>query len=311
MFYAIIFLGDDMEIKEAIEDYLHYIKVVDQKALTSIQSYTSDLACYVNFLSERGIVSMEDITYEILQDFLAEQHLHKKMNSVNRMIATLHNFHHYISFTYPSIMDASVHLHYQKSGEKLPHYFNETQIAQLLNSFGNSDLDIFHHALLELLYSCGLRVSEVCHLTLNQIHLEQGYLRVLGKGNKERMVPIYKRAILALREYLELVRPKWERKRLPNVFLNRLGNSVNREYVHTLIKRTLSEQHLDESLSAHSFRHSFATHLLDGGADLRVVQEMLGHADIATTQIYTHVQNKRLKQAYERFHPRSLKEEEK
>lgn len=299
-----------MRIEEAMEDYIHYISVVDQKAVTSIRSYKKDLEIYRDFLNEAGISCMEDITYTILQDFLTLQHQQKKNSTINRMIATLHNFHHYISFTYPAIEDASVHLHSRKSGEKLPRYFNETQIEKLLNSFGSSDMDIFHHAILELLYSCGLRVSEVCHITLNQIHLEQGFLRVIGKGNKERMIPMHKRAILALREYLELVRPKWEKKRLPYVFINRLGHALNREYVHILIKKKLKEQGLDERLSAHSFRHSFATHLLDGGADLRVVQELLGHSDIKTTQIYTHIQNKRLKDAYTKFHPRSVKKTE-
>ncbi len=298
-----------MQIRDAIEDYLHHIRVVDQKAITSIQAYTRDLRIYESFLTVRELHQINDISYADIQDFIQEQRKVKKSNSVNRMISTLHNFHHYITFTYPKENDPSLFIHSKKDGRKLPRYFNEHDIIQLLDSFGNNDQELFEHAMLELLYSCGLRVSELCSLTMNQLHLEQGFLRVIGKGDKERMIPIHQRAIHIVRDYVTTVRSKWQKKRMPNVFLNHLGNAVSRQYVHRLIKTKLAEMNLDESLSAHSFRHSFATHLLDGGADLRVVQELLGHSDIKTTQIYTHVQNKRLKEAYASFHPRSKQKE--
>lgn len=298
-----------MQIRDAIEDYLHHISVVDQKAITSIQAYTRDLRIYESFLTVRELHQINDISYADIQEFIQEQRKVKKSNSVNRMISTLHNFHHYITFTYPKENDPSLFIHSKKDGRKLPRYFNEHDIIQLLDSFGNNDQELFEHAMLELLYSCGLRVSELCSLTMNQLHLEQGFLRVIGKGDKERMIPIHQRAIHIVRDYVTTVRSKWQKKRIPNVFLNHLGNAVSRQYVHRLIKTKLAEMNLDESLSAHSFRHSFATHLLDGGADLRVVQELLGHSDIKTTQIYTHVQNKRLKEAYASFHPRSKQKE--
>lgn len=296
-----------MLIQDAIVDYLHYISVVDQKALTTIQAYENDLRSYQVFLSQRGRQNIEDITYGNLQDFLIQQKNDKKNASVNRMISSLHSFHHYITFTYPHILDPSVHIKTKKNGGRLPSYFNVQEICTLLDSFGNSEQDLFHHAMLELLYSCGLRVSELCSLKINQVHLEQGFIRVIGKGDKERMIPMHDRAVQELRNYLEAVRPQWEKQRSPYVFINHYGHVVNRQYVHTLIKTKLHELGLDERLSAHSFRHSFATHLLDGGADLRVVQELLGHSDIKTTQIYTHIQNKRLKDAYTSFHPRAHK----
>lgn len=298
-----------MLVTDALDDYMHYIRVVDQKALASIQAYQKDLSIYQEFLIQKQITNMEDISYNDVQDFIEIQRQTKKGSSINRMIASLHNFHHYITFSYPSLSDPSVFLRSHKEGRKLPHYFNIIDIETLLNSFGNSDQELFEHAVLELLYSCGLRVSEVCGLTLNQIHLEQGFLRVIGKGDKERMIPIHERAVKTLRDYLTLVRPSWQKKRQPYVFLNHRGNPLTRQYVHTLIKGKLEELDLDPSLSAHSFRHSFATHLLDGGADLRVVQELLGHSDIKTTQIYTHIQDKRLKNAYANFHPRSKQHE--
>ena len=305
-----------MLLEEALEDYLYYIRAVDQKSLATIRSYESDLKEYLTYLKEHDIMIVEDITYPDIQSFLGElsspvqeegKPLIRKTSSLNRMITSIHMFHRYITMSYPHILDPSTHIRGRKKNIQLPLYFNPQDITKLLDSFDQSDQGIFQKALLELLYGCGLRVSEVCSLTLNQIHLDQGFLRVIGKGDKERMIPMHERSIHALRDYLELVRVHWEKKRSPYVFLNRLGHPLTRQFVHTMIKDKLKEQQLDERLSAHSFRHSFASHLLDGGADLRVVQELLGHSDIATTQIYTHIQNKRLKNAYTTFHPRSEK----
>ena len=300
-----------MFVSDAIEDYLHYISVVDQKRLTTIASYRNDLVQYQQYLHAQHIDVIEDVNFGVLQDFLGELKKSKQTASINHMISALRTFHQYLAFTYPQLIDPTIYLHNSRVGSKLPKYFNQTDITGLLDDFGNSDEELFDHAILELLYGCGLRVSECCDLTLNQMHLEQKFLRVIGKGDKERLVPMNQRSVDAIRTYLDLVRIQWQVKRLPYVFVNAHGKQVTRQYIHTMIKQRLRNLGLDESLSAHSFRHSFATHLLDGGADLRVVQEMLGHADIATTQIYTHVQNKRLKQSYEQFHPRSHKEEKK
>ena len=160
-----------------------------------------------------------------------------------------------------------------------------------------------------MLYGCGLRVSECCELRLQQLHLKQGLVRVIGKGSKERMVPLHEEGIQALLQYLQYVRPQWEQTRSPYVFINHLGHPLTRQYVHQMIKRTLQSLGMSTAYSAHSFRHSFATHLLDGGADLRVVQELLGHSYIQTTQIYTHVQGRRLRQAYDAFHPLAKEEQ--
>lgn len=294
-----------MQIKDAFEDYLHYIRAVENKSAATIASYVNDLREYTAFLSTQEIYEVQDVSYMVLQTFLKEQGQSKKASSINHMITVLRMFHRYVSMTYPKIADPTLHIRSQRTTKKLPLYFNVTDIVHLLDSFDSSDIGVFHKAILEVLYGCGLRVSEVCQLRLNQTHLDQGFLRVIGKGDKERMVPMHKRSIDALRIYMELVRKNWEVKRSPYVFLNSHGKQLTRQYVHTLIKSKLAEMNMDERLSAHSFRHSFASHLLDGGADLRVVQELLGHSDISTTQIYTHVQNKRLKDAYTSFHPRT------
>lgn len=305
---GIIMSGDVMDILEAKEDYVHYISVVDVKSMATISSYQRDLKAYCDYLKDHDITQVEDITYELLQDFLSIQSDKKKASSVNHLIVVLHMFHGYVTMNHPEIDDVSQHIHGRRTGRKLPSYFNATDIETLLNSFDDSDEGIFHTAMLELLYGCGLRVSELCQLTLNQVHLEHGFLRVIGKGDKERMIPMHERSVQALKRYLTLVRSQWVKKRSVYVFLNVYGHEVTRQYVHLLIKRQLKELGLDERLSAHSFRHSFATHLLDGGADLRVVQELLGHSDISTTQIYTHIQNKKIKDAYASFHPKAKEE---
>ena len=306
-----------MQIEEALNDYMNYIQAVDQKAAATIASYHSDLLEYQAYLAAQGIVHMEDISYSNLQDFLEYLRLDhvdedgniiahaRKTSSINHMISSLHTFHRYITMTYPTIYDPAYHIRSKKSAKHLPAYFNVHDIEILLDSFGTSDQELFEKAILELLYGCGLRVSECCSLTLNQLHLEQGFLRVIGKGDKERMIPMHERCIKAIRVYLDIDRRHWEKKRSPYVFINASGNRCTRQYVHTLIKQKLKECGLNEQLSAHSFRHSFATHLLDGGADLRVVQELLGHSDITTTQIYTHVQSNRLKNVYTSSHPRA------
>lgn len=294
-----------MKTKEALEEYLHYIQAVDQKSMATIASYQADLKEYLIFLDREQLYTIEAITYDHLQTFLSEQSDQKKASSVNHMITSLHMFHRYLTMTYSSLSDPALHLQGRRVSKKLPGYFNVSDIERLLDSFANSDMDLFHKAILETLYGCGLRVSELCALTLNQLHLEHGFLRVIGKGDKERMVPMHQRSIAALELYFRHVRGQWVTKRTPYVFINSHGNALSRQYVHTMIKAKLRTCGLDERLSAHSFRHSFATHLLDGGADLRVVQELLGHSDISTTQIYTHVQNKKLKDAYASFHPKA------
>lgn len=294
-----------MKTKEALEEYLHYIQVVDQKSLATIASYRGDLREYVTYLQQQDIDLMEDILYEHIQTFLAMQSDVKKASSVNHMITSLHMFHRFVAVQYPGTPDPSLHIQGRKASKKLPQYFNTKDIETLLDCFSNSDLDIFHKAIVELLYGCGLRVSELCELTLNQLHLEHGFLRVIGKGDKERMIPMHERSVCALETYFSCVRVHWVNKRSPYVFVNPRGHKLTRQYVHQMIKDILSNCHLDERLSAHSFRHTFATHLLDGGADLRVVQELLGHSDISTTQVYTHIQNKKLKDAYASFHPKA------
>ena len=299
-----------MQIEEAIQDYLYYSKWVDKKSINTISSYQNELKKYAYYLDLEGIYDTSDITYFVIYDYLHSLLETMKRTSVNHALSTIKQFHTYLSMTYSTINNPTLHLKAFKSTKALPKYFNHDDIKYLLESFSESDKDIFEKAVLELLYGCGLRVSELCHLQYSDLHLQNHVLRIHGKGNKQRMIPIHQRCIEALMHYLEQVRPKRLKKQTEYLFLNEHGKMLQRGSVHTLIKKNLKKCGLNEALSAHSFRHSFASHLLDGGADLRSVQELLGHADITTTQIYTHIQNKRLCEQYTQKHPRCQEEED-
>lgn len=295
-----------MEVREAIQDFMNYQQVVEQKANSTIASYRNDLHHYNTFMIEVPIHDIQDVDYACIQAFLTKQSDIKKNSSMNHLISVLRMLHRYLYITY-QFDDPTLHIRSRKQIQKLPYFFNVHDVETLLESFRMDDEGLFHKAMLEILYGCGLRVSELCQLRFQQLHLDQGFLRVIGKGDKERMVPMHQRSVEILRQYLELVRPTWVKKRSNYVFINHLGHAITRQSVHIFIKGKLEELGLDTRLSAHSFRHSFATHLLDGGADLRSVQELLGHADISTTQIYTHVQTGRLQDAYRNCHPRNRK----
>lgn len=299
-----------MRMQDALEAYQYHITYVEMKSKRTIDSYMRELKHYIAYMKQFG-EGMDTITYGRISDYLDECAVTKKAASINHIITVIRTFHHYLTFMNPDLADPTLFLKNMKSGRKLPRYLNEQDIAKLLASFDNSDEGVFEKALFEALYGCGMRVSELCSLKLNQLHLSQSFIRCIGKGDKERMLPINQSAIAALEAYLHLVRGNWEKKRSPYVFINHLGHPLNRQYVHRLIKEKLAQLGLSSALSAHSFRHSYATHLLNGGADLRVVQELLGHSDIATTQIYTHVQDQRLKAVYDAAHPRANKEETK
>lgn len=291
-----------MLISYALEDFNHYLVAVLASPKATYQSYMNDLRQYVLFMKENKKEKMEDITYGDIQDYLKSIQDVKSDASINHMITVIRSFHNYITSAYPGIYNPCVYLKSKKGEKKLPYYFTKEESEMILNSFGTSDKDILDRSLLELLYGCGLRVSECCNLKLNQLHLDQNFIMVKGKGDKQRMVPIHDIAKEALQEYLTRIRLK-KKGNDSLVFYTLKGTPMYRNYISILIKEKINEFGLNQKLSAHSFRHSFASDLLDGNADLRVVQELLGHSDISTTQIYTHIQHEKLKENYTKFHP--------
>ena len=288
-----------MDLHEALFDYKLNLSLVENKSKKSIEAYMSDLTHYIDYLNQKNINNVEEITILTVDNYLNSLTKEYSSNSINRVLASVRSFHKFISLNHESIKDPTLYIHTHKHNEHLPIYASVQDLKVLFDSFSNSDIDIYHKTILLTLYSCGLRVSELCSLKRNDVHLSEKILKVTGKGDKERIIPIVDACVQQMELYLNLVRKNWQKKTLSNFFINQYGRVLTRQYVHNLIKKKCEECNLNPNLSAHSFRHSFASHLLDGNADLRIVQELLGHSDIQTTQIYTHIQNKRLVNAYD------------
>lgn len=288
-----------MDLHEALSDYKLNLSLVENKSKKTIEAYMSDLTHYIAYLNQKNINNVEEITILTVDNYLNSLTKEYSSNSINRVLASVRSFHKFISLNHESIKDPTLYIHTHKHNEHLPIYASVQDLKVLFDSFSNSDIDIYHKTILLTLYSCGLRVSELCSLKRNDVHLSEKILKVTGKGDKERIIPIVDVCVQQMELYLNLVRKNWQKKTLPNFFINQYGRVLTRQYVHNLIKKKCEECNLNPNLSAHSFRHSFASHLLDGNADLRIVQELLGHSDIQTTQIYTHIQNKRLVNAYD------------
>lgn len=288
-----------MDLHEALSDYKLNLSLVENKSKKTIEAYMSDLTHYIDYLNQKNINNVEEITILTVDNYLNSLTKEYSSNSINRVLASVRSFHKFISLNHESIKDPTLYIHTHKHNEHLPIYASVQDLKVLFDSFSNIDIDIYHKTILLTLYSCGLRVSELCSLKRNDVHLSEKILKVTGKGDKERIIPIVDACVQQMELYLNLVRKNWQKKTLPNFFINQYGRVLTRQYVHNLIKKKCEECNLNPNLSAHSFRHSFASHLLDGNADLRIVQELLGHSDIQTTQIYTHIQNKRLVNAYD------------
>lgn len=288
-----------MDLHEALSDYKLNLSLVENKSKKTIEAYMSDLTHYIDYLNQKNINNVEEITILTVDNYLNSLTKKYSSNSINRVLASVRSFHKFISLNHESIKDPTLYIHTHKHNEHLPIYASIQDLKVLFDSFSNSDIDIYHKTILLTLYSCGLRVSELCSLKRNDVHLSEKILKVTGKGDKERIIPIVDACVQQMELYLNLVRKNWQKKTFSNFFINQYGRVLTRQYVHNLIKKKCEVCNLNPNLSAHSFRHSFASHLLDGNADLRIVQELLGHSDIQTTQIYTHIQNKRLVNAYD------------
>lgn len=298
-----------MKTDEALKEYLVHVRVNDGKSPRTVNSYISDLNQYIAWLKTQKIYDTEKIRPKHIQAFISQQRETKSPASAGRMAASIRSFHRDLSFMYQS-KDPSASLSVSRGAKKLPVYATEDEIARLMNSFDDSVPEqLMQHALLEMIYSCGLRVSEVTSLSLAMIDLESGRVRVLGKGDKERIVPIARGSLPLLRNYRDTVRTVFMKKKTPLFFINRFGRRVTVRYVEILLDRKCDELNFQKHLTPHKLRHSYATHLLAGGADLRSIQEMLGHSDISTTEIYTHVADARLFEGYRKFHPGSLEGE--
>ncbi|MCI6067169.1 MAG: tyrosine-type recombinase/integrase [Galactobacillus timonensis] len=282
---------------------MSWLTVNEGKSPNTIDNYGRDLRGYLAWLQQEEITDTDAISGQLIEQYLQSQKDVKAVRSIAREAAAIRSFHHYLAFVYDA-KDPSVNIEVRHSEDDLPVYATRAEMDRLLSSFTNANpKEILDHALLEFIYACGLRVSEAVNLTLNRVNLEEGMVRVLGKGNKERLVPVPKGSVPVLKRYLEIVRPLFVKKPMAQFFVNSCGRPVTVRYVELLVREKCEEAGIDKHLTPHKLRHSYATHLLQGGADLRSIQELLGHADIGTTEIYTHVADKQLVDSYQKFNP--------
>lgn len=292
-----------MKLDLAYKKYMSWLTVNEGKSPNTIDNYGRDLRGYLAWLQQEKITDTDAISGGLIEQYLQAQKDVKAVRSIAREAAAIRSFHHYLAFVYDA-KDPSVNIEVRHSEDDLPVYATRAEMDRLLSSFTDANpKEILDHALLEFIYACGLRVSEAVNLTLNRVNLEEGMVRVLGKGNKERLVPVPKGSVPVLKRYLEIVRPLFIKKPMAQFFVNSCGRPVTVRYVELLVREKCEEAGIDKHLTPHKLRHSYATHLLQGGADLRSIQELLGHADIGTTEIYTHVADKQLVDSYQKFNP--------
>ena len=296
-----------------IKHFGQYLKLERSLSANSIEAYVHDVELLYQFMNiaSAGVPSVK-VTTKHIQDFL--QHINElglSAHSQARILSGLKSFFKYLFFEERIEKDPTALIEGPKLGRKLPDTLSYPEIEKLLNAIDQSKPEGGRNrAILEVLYSSGLRVSELVDLKLNNVYFDIGFLRVIGKGNKERLVPIGRDALKYLKIYCEEIRGKSPHKPAQKgfeayAFLNRNGRRLTRVMIFTIIKDLAMAVGLNKTISPHTFRHSFATHLIEGGADLRAVQEMLGHESITTTEIYTHLDRDYLRQVIQEFHPRS------
>lgn len=296
-----------MDLAHALEEYLGYLAVERGSSENTIASYGRDLARYVAWLAERGVTDPEDVTRQLIEEHVgALVDVGLAPSSVERAVSAIKGLHRFMVADELCSAFPTADLPLPAKPARLPDVISVEAAARLLDQpFPQTPSGLRDRAILETLYGCGLRASELCGLDLRSVVLDEALLRVRGKGGKERVVPVMGTAAAALSAYLEQGRGELVGRRSTQaVFLNVRGGRLSRQSVHAIVERYGRVAGI-EGLHPHTLRHSYATHLLEGGADLRAVQELLGHANIATTQLYTHVDRSHIRRVYLAAHPRA------
>jgi integrase/recombinase XerD len=295
-------------LNDAKEDFLHFLQIERGLAKNTLESYKRDLTNYIQYVEENLKKSnWNDVIRNDILFFLYELNDNGKSTAtISRHISSIRSFHQFLVREQIVSHDASVHIEKPKKDRTLPDVLSQKEINKLLEGTGTEPLELRTKAMLELLYATGLRVTEMIELKTSDLHLMMGFVKVYGKGSKERIVPIGDTAKRAIEDYLNLGRPTLvKRQNTKTLFVNQHGRQLTRQGFWKILKKRALDVGITKKITPHTLRHSFATHLLENGADLRIVQEMLGHEDISTTQIYTHVTRTRLKDMYQTYHPRA------
>lgn len=302
--------GTEMIAQEALAEYIIYLKIERGLSANTVISYKRDIEKYLTFLTEKKITQLDEVSrFEILDFLQTLRQSGAADNSIIRMVSSLRKFHQYLKRESIVSDDPMQLIDTPKKASTLPKAISPQAIEQLLEAPDTTTpLGVRDRTILELMYATGLRISELVNLKLSDMHLTMGFIQTMGKGEKERIIPLGEIASQWLDHYLDGARVYLQDQSAETseyVFLNSRGKGLSRQGVWKKVKQLALEAGIDQNVTPHTLRHSFATHLLENGADLRMVQELLGHADISTTQIYTHITKTRLKQVYSDYHPRA------
>ncbi|MGB0396040.1 MAG: site-specific tyrosine recombinase XerD [Flavobacteriaceae bacterium] len=298
-----------MNWKNLIDDYEFYLRIERGLAENTVQNYSSDIFALAQFISSNNIDELpKDCSKETLQQFIYQQSKSVSSNSQARRISAIKSFFNFLIFEKLRTNSPADLIEGPKLGRKLPVTLNLMEIEKILLAI-ELHLPNGHRnrAIIETLYGSGLRVSELVNLTLSNVFFKEDIIRVTGKGDKQRLVPLGSYSKKFIQIYVEEIRGLKKIKKVDNdiLFLNRNGRKITRAMVFTIVKDAAIKAGIEKKISPHTFRHSFATHLLENGADLRTIQVLMGHESITTTEIYTHLDNKHLKKVMEKFHPRN------
>jgi len=298
-----------MDWESHLAGYLHHLALEKGLSDNTRFSYENDMKRYIRFLTEKKIKQADLITPLILQEYIGQLFdIGLASSSMARNFSAIRGFHQYLIANNLGQSDPSELLETPRLKRKLPQVLSVQEVIEIIKQPDTENiLGIRDRAMLEVLYGCGLRISELLTLKINHLYLDDEIIRILGKGSKERFTPIGKEAIHWLRYYLSRSRPQIAKGTTSKniVFLNRQGKPMTRMGFWKILRKYVVSARVPLEVHPHTFRHCFATHLIDNGADLRSVQELLGHADISTTQIYTHVSHQQLAKIYKKYHPRS------
>ncbi len=297
-----------------VDEFLTNLRVAKNYSSKTLESYGLDLGQFIDFLNEKKVVDLRSVDHIMIREFLSllKQSDYAK-SSMARKLACIRSFFKFLCREGVLEKNPVLGITSPKRDKRLPQFLVQQEVTDLLElPDGNKQLEVRDLAILELLYSSGLRLQEVVGLNLADLDLSRGYLRVFGKGSKERMVPFGGAARRALEKYLREVRPALLKRQLSsqtkavtNVFLNFRGTRLSGRSIQRMFDKYIQQLAINRKVSPHTIRHTFATHLLENGADLRVVQELLGHVDISTTQIYTHLTREKIRSVYLKSHPRA------